>query len=668
MKTTAGENKVNRDFVKSRFQFEENFRIHLERAIPNFGYNGFGEILFYRTYSRQKENGKMETWGECVRRVIEGVMSIRMSYYQQNRIPWDKWYWADFAEKMALSMFKMEWLPPGRGLWAMGTDFMYERGSMALYNCAFVHLSNKTLADDLYWMMDCLMNGVGVGFGVDRVISQPLSVKIPNEYETIQITDTREGWCDSVQMQIQSFIDKKQHGFEFDYSAIRPKGTPIKGFGGTCSGPDSLKSLHTQIAGFFSRFVNEVGYDEVMLKTDLANVIGCCVVAGNVRRSAEIGICDVNDPVFKDLKNYEKYPYRKDHGWMSNNSVTLHDHEDFERMDEIAERVRTNGEPGYLNMRNIPYGRLRTAKHDDVPIDHATGINPCGEIPLESHEVCNLAETFPTVCRDVGMWFQACEFATFYTSTVTLLPTHSEETNRVVMRNRRIGVGIVDFTGWKQKHGLNKCIRWMRDAYKIIRITNKQLADECGIKASIRVTTVKPGGTIPKLPGRTSGAMHPNFEYMIRRFTVAENTPLCERLIDAQIPYEDSAYSAGAKVFEMPLYCGAARPVSKVSIWEQAANLVTLQENWSDNAVSNTLMFREDESDQLESLLSHLAPKTKSVSLLKINAGAYAQMPEEEITKEEYEHRLRKMRTVDFSGLTGESVGELYCEGDQCQI
>ena len=75
-------------------------------------------------------------------------------------------------------MFKMEWLPPGRGLWAMGSDYVYERGAMALYNCAYTDIGDD-IGDSVSWAMDSLMNGVGVGFGPirnDRLRTyQPLS-------------------------------------------------------------------------------------------------------------------------------------------------------------------------------------------------------------------------------------------------------------------------------------------------------------------------------------------------------------------------------------------------------------------------------------------------------------------------------------------------------------
>lgn len=122
--------KYNIKPVIERFKLSENTKKHLKELIPNFGFNGLGELVFRRTYSRNNED-----WSDVVIRVIEGCMSIRKDHYYKNSLEWNDDEWEDFANKMALSLFKMEWLPPGRGLWMMGTDYTYERGSIALYNC-----------------------------------------------------------------------------------------------------------------------------------------------------------------------------------------------------------------------------------------------------------------------------------------------------------------------------------------------------------------------------------------------------------------------------------------------------------------------------------------------------------------------------------------------------
>src|SRR5690606_27799485 len=143
---------------------------------------------------------------------------------------------------------------------------------------------------------------------------------------------------------------------------------------------------------------------------------------------------------------------------------------DFEKLDQIATRVVRDGEPGYINLINLPKGRLG---HDDGLLpDKAIGFNPCGEQPLEDKELCTLVETMPTRCKSIRQWYKALEYATVYASTVTLLPTHSEETNAVMLRNRRIGVGMCDVTGFIQKYKMNKVTRALREGYKIVRSVN----------------------------------------------------------------------------------------------------------------------------------------------------------------------------------------------------
>jgi intein/homing endonuclease len=217
----------------------------------------------------------------------------------------------------------------------------------------------------------------------------------------------------------------------------------------------------------------------------------------------------------------------------------------------------------------------------------------CGEQLQENKETCIIGETFPTVCNDLEKWLKACEYTTLYNSTVTLLPTHQPATNKVVARNRRIGVGLVDFTGWVNDIGMTKVIKSLRKGYKHIRKINREVNAEAGVPESIRVTTVKPGGTVPKLAGRTSGSMYPNFHFMLRRMRIARNSPIHQLLTDANVPYENDLVSANTDVFEFPVKMNINVPQSEdISVWQQAMNLVILQREWSDNSVSNTLNFR----------------------------------------------------------------------------
>lgn len=577
-------------FVEHRHKLRQSLIDEIKSMVPHFEYGEFGKTVFYRTYSRVKPDGSMESWNDTVIRVMEGVSSIRKDWYLKHHLRWEPDNWDHYIRGMAISLFNMEWLPPGRGLWAMGSDFVYERGSMALNNCGFKSVG-KYIGDDVHWIMDALMCGVGVGFDPER--DDSFEVFEPVGRTTFVIPDTREGWCDSVKHRIDCYLNRSSPYVEMDYSQVRPEGLPIKGFGGLSSGPEPLKRLHDQIDEFMRRYMDESHwYDEVLLKSDIVNAVGCCVVAGNVRRSAEIACGSVSDRTFLDLKNYSIYPHRESIGWMSNNSAMFEYDEDFEMLGEIAKRIIDFGEPGVINVKNMKFGRVGRPM-DGLRPDRARHFNPCGEQPLEDGELCTLVETCPTKCSSTERWYRACEYATVYASTVTLLPTHRVESNSVMSRNRRIGVSIIDWTGWVANEGQHKVIKYMNEGYDRIRDINRQVNSDAGIPEAIRVTTMKPGGTTPKLVGRPSGGSYPNFEYQIRRIRVAKNSPIAQLMIESGIPYEDDVASAKTLVFEYPLNVNSkAKFAGEVTLWQQAMNLITLQNCWSDNAVSCTLTFR----------------------------------------------------------------------------
>jgi ribonucleoside-triphosphate reductase len=746
-------------FKETPLYVKEYFHLENEDVLrgmkPDFGYEGFGEAVYFRTYSRRKprpEEGMLpeywpedkhnplatsnwtgqEHWPDTVIRNVNGTFSIRKDWYVKNNIHWDEDYWQEYALGFGEYLFNMYWMPPGRGLWAMGTQFVYDRGSMALNNCGFTKLGNNdTISLDFEWMMDSLMCGVGVGFHAERA---GLRVYRPTGTFIFDIPDTREGWSRALKLLIDAFTIKNARKPIFRFHLIRGPGLPIRGFGGLSSGPEPLIKLLRQVEECFNRYSCQGDYDEVRLKTDVANLVGVCVVAGNVRRSAELGMGDIKDEVFLNLKDYDLYPDRASFGWMSNNTAGCEKDEDFDKLSEVSKRVPIRGEPGIANWRNFPKGRIGK-KNKGLRRDKARGLNPCGEIPLEDKELCNVSETIPTRCPDIRTWLKACEYAAFYSSTVSLLPTHWSCTNNVVARNRRIGVGIIDYTGWIAQDGLFKVTKAMRRGYKVVTATNQWANGQAGVPEALRKTTVKPGGTVPKLAGRTSGAGYPTFEYILRRMRVAANNPVVPLFRAAGILEEaDANGDPNTLVFGFPVKSVGAKAAEHVSLWQQANNLVTLQREWADNSVSNTLYFKpkwvlkgtcsytleldalmcetmgigldEDlscvlaaaksgcwqtpkwkvvlehglyklylynpnhEEDDIEAVLASILPLIKACSLLPHSPnGAYKQMPEEGITKEEYERLRGSIQPIDwttFSGSDGED--EKFCQGDKCDL
>ena len=379
-------------------EFVSSYR---DKKVP-WGYkdaagNSVGEITFLRTYSRLKEDGTKETWVDVCQRVIEGMYSLQKDHAKTNRLPWNDAKAQASAKEAFDRLFNLKWTPPGRGLWVMGTPLVNEqRNSAALQNCAFVSTESMTKinpAKPFAFLMEASMLGVGVGFD-DKGADKDFTIYEPSEGELYVIPDTREGWVDSVATLLNAYLRPDSKAPSFDYSKIRPAGEPIKTFGGTAAGHEPLERLHGHIHRIFKGRAGEKLTRKDI--ADVGNLIGVCVVSGNVRRSAELLMGRLDDQDFLNLKNPAVYPERNSYdsknpgwAWMSNNSVEVCVGND---LSHIVDGIALNGEPGVIWMDvTRKYGRLI-----DPPNNkdwRAAGYNPCAEQSLESFECCTLVET-----------------------------------------------------------------------------------------------------------------------------------------------------------------------------------------------------------------------------------------------------------------------------------
>ncbi|GAA4834130.1 hypothetical protein [Algivirga pacifica] len=663
------------------FKLDEGFLNKYKDIKPPFGFNGLGELVYMRTYSRLNEDGTNEVWWQTVKRVVEGTYTIQKNHILKYQLGWDDEKAQGSAQEMFDRMFNMKFLPPGRGLWAMGSELTTKRNLFAaLNNCSFV--STENLSEDpvkpFEFLMDMSMLGVGVGFdikGADQVtVYQPSKEDIT----THSIPDSREGWVSSVGMLLQTYLAPNRAAISFDYSQIRKAGEPIKGFGGVSSGPAPLQKLHNQIVEKFdgrSAGSKVTGTDIV----DIMNMIGCCVVAGNVRRSAEIVFGDPNDDEYLKLKDYrwnnEKQQmegsaaHRADFGWSSNNSVFATVGMDYNK---VAEQTAVNGEPGYIWLDNIrKFGRLADAP-DNKDI-RAMGTNPCAEQSLESYELCCLVETFPTRAESKEDYLRTLKFAYLYAKTVTLTNTHWAETNRVLLRNRRIGTSMSGVAQFIENKGLDNLREWCDEGYHTIQDWDKIYSEWLCVPRSVKTTSIKPSGTVSLLPGVTPGMHYPESNHYIRRIRIAEDSPLLEQCKAANYHVEPSVSEANTMVVSIPVSIPNVRTVNEVSIWEQVALAAFLQKHWADNQVSVTVTFKKDEASQIKPILNYYQYQLKSVSFLpKLEMGntVYPQMPYEEISKDRYEELVKDLNVLDFNNMTTgvDSEAEKFCDGDHCVL
>ena len=667
------------------FRLSEDFVNKYNNVPAPFGFsdagsNSLGEITFIRTYSRVKEDGTKERWHEVCRRVIEGMYSVQKNHAKDNRLPWNDNKAQKSAQEAFQRMFELKWTPPGRGLWAFGTPMtMEKRNSASLQNCAMVSTRDIDRNDPgalFAWVMDALMLGIGVGFDTIGQDKQ-MPIYAPTEPASIyEIPDTREGWVESVRLLINSFLRQNQPIQEFNYDLIRPLGAPIKGFGGVASGPAPLIDLHTRIRNVIGSRAGEVLDSRAIV--DIVNLIGTCVVSGNVRRSATLALGAPGDDGFINLKNPEVFPERNSYdpekpgwAWMSNNSIAA---EVGTKYEDYVDLIADNGEPGFIWLdvaRN--FGRL--ADPADGKDSRIMGFNPCAEQPLESYELCTLVEVHLNRHESKEDFLKTLKFAYLYGKTVTLMPTHWQQTNGIMQRNRRIGTSLTGIAAFADEHGLPVIREWMDEGYNTIRKYDHSYSEWLCVRESVRVTTVKPSGSVSLLSGATPGVhWGPGGEFYLRAIRFGNTDPMLHLFKAAGYKIEPDLVSANTQVVYFPVASGHKRAEKQVSLFEKIGLAATAQKYWSDNGVSVTLSFdKEEDTKFIAPALNMYEGQLKAVSFLPMGNKTYPQQPYTEITREEYNSYVGTIGKIDWSAIYDgienlEAEGEAYCSTDACEI
>ena len=701
-----------------------------------------GYITYKRTYARRLDENNpdagTEEWWQTCRRVIEGMFTMQKRHCVQAGLPWNNAKAQRTAQLAYDRLFTLKWTPPGRGLWMMGTDFVENRTGAGLFNCAF--RSTKDIREKggylFQWMMDALMVGIGVGFdtlgaGTMKILEPgskfPTPEQPPEQHNTYHringewtciIADSREGWVESVRVLLNAFY----LGYElprFCYDEIRPAGALIKGFGGVASGFEPLADLHRSLIEMYTAASGELITTANIVDTQ--NLIGRCVVAGNVRRSAALAMGSAGDKQFMMLKDptqiheweaelaelskiYPKpekvtakmlaeavgkpveevnpvvaeayarkaelqdlianHPLRH-HRWGSNNSVDVSGVTDFTEYSELTVK---NGEPGYIFLDNArTHGRFKDPQRFDDTL--VMGFNPCVEQQLEDAELCCLVETYPWMHETYEDYLVTLKIAYLYAKTVTLAKTQWPETNAIMLKNRRIGLSMSGFVQAAYQRSFTEMYEWCDRAYEYVQDLDSLYSDWLCVPRSKRTTSIKPSGTVSKLNGSWPGIHHPESEYYIQRIRFSADNDMLPTLIANGYPVEDCAYSPNTKVVSFPVKEEHfVRGKKEISMWEQLEIAAQMQHYWADNSVSVTVTFQDYEAASIPHALQLYSKRLKAVSFLKYQETGYVQAPYEPVDEDTYWALAAGVTPIQRIDTTNQGVGERFCTNDSCEI
>jgi ribonucleoside-triphosphate reductase (thioredoxin) len=649
---------------EDRFAIAPTFVARFVEKEPEWG--PVGKITFKRTYARPLPDGSVEDYWQTLERIVNGVYTVQKWHCHHHNLPWSD----SKAQRSAQIMFQLMWdfkfLPGGRGLWMMGTSYVEDHGSAALNNCSFTSTVDidKSLSEPFCFLMDFSMLGVGVGGdckGAGKVV-----IQAPAYTDDVHVVDdTREGWVDLVARILESYVGKDTIPRNIDYSKIRPYGTPIKGFGGTAAGHEPLDRLVKNIQRVLDRLVGLPITSEAIV--DIFDMIGVCVVAGNVRRTAIIMFGEEDDDSFLNLKNPAvNKDAMNSHRWASNNSIFAKVGMDYAKTASITQKA---GEPGFMWLDNAKkFGRMGELVDDS----RISGFNPCAEIGLEPFELCNLCELFPSRHASYEEFERTIKFAYLYAKTVSLIPTHNSKTNAVMLRNQRIGLSQSGIVQSFMRHGRRTHFEWCDEGYGYVTRLDKMYSEWLCVRPSIKKTTVKPAGTTSLLPGVTPGIHFEHAAYYYRTIRVAKHSPIVTQYRAAGYRIEDDVYDREGRtaVIYFPIKAQLFdRAKHEVSMWEQLENAAQMQRHWSDNSVSTTVSFKADEARDIPRALELYESRLKTVSFLPLEDHGYEQAPYITITESEYNAAIAGVKPMNVSEAThDETATPRYCDGDTCAV
>jgi len=537
------------------------------------------------------------------------------------------------------------------------------KNNLRQYNCSYLNIDDIRAFGETMFL---LLSGTGVGYSVQsRHISQLPKVTLPKEEGYFLAHDSIMGWAQCVDVLFEAYFLGRIRP-QFDFSAIRPKGSYLVTTGSQAPGPEPLKYALNLVE---EKLKLAVGRKLLPLEIhDIICILSDAVLAGGIRRAALISLFDRDDTQMLKCKSGEwwvKAPWRA----RANNSVVLKrgevTQEEFTHIYNLC-RESNAGEPGFFWTN-----------------DYDVGGNPCMEIALNSNQLCNL-----TTINQSNLTSEKDFLDRVYSATLigtlqaayTDFPYVREKWRQVTESEALLGVsftGIADSNGFVTKELLKK-------ASALALEVNEKYAHKIGIKMAARIGTVKPEGSASCVLGSSSGIHSRHAEHYIRRVRMNKNDPLAIYLGNTipDLVENDATSSSGIVVSipqESPENALTRHKETALTLFNRALfyrkNWIeaTYREGVNHHNVSVTISLKENEWEPLLEKMWEKRESYNGISLLPFDDSSYKQMPFEECSKETYENTLKLVKGIDLKLIKEESdntnrIEQLACVGGVCVI
>lgn len=631
------------------------------------------EAITRRTYNRplDEDGTQLETWEQTVHRAT--VVQHERLWKEAGGTP----NAAELSELKQLVLDRKS-LVSGRTLWLGGTDYASSR-ACSQFNCAYSKCQTVYELVDIFWL---LLNGCGVGFrpitGTLHGFLKPIPTleiipsfcspshkgKPDNEEQRpnaengghwyIKIGDSAEAWAKSLGKLMnppKCAVTK----LTIDFSDVRGPGKRLKGYGWICNGAAPLANAYAKI---FEIMNAKAG--DLLNEIDLLDVVNWLGTVLSSRRSAQIALMDYQHPLWEQFARAKDRWWENDakHRQQSNNSLVFWTKPSRKEIKDVMSLIWECGgsEPGFVNG---VAARARAPWFD--------GLNPCGEILLQSRGFCNLVTTavskfkhnFSGLLRAITVISRANYRQTCVDLQDGVLVPEWNQTNEAL---RLCGVSL---TGIAQAP-------WLTD-YQIHQLRNVaisgaySMAEELGLPKPKLVTTLKPEGTGSKIMDVTEGVHKPLGRYIFNRVIYPAADPIVDILEDAGYLVEPHPTDTLSRLVCFPVdYSGCSfglhgnKQINTDTAVEQLDVYRRWNTKWTDHNSSVTISWDIEELDEIVDWLHRYWHDFVAVSWLRRNDPTktakdlgYDYLPQEVRTEADYRAYTAKLTPIDWSKLHG---------------
>lgn len=614
----------------------------------DLGLEALSKITVFSKYAKFiPSKNRRETWDEIVNRyedmMIKKYPSLTQAIVETAKMIRDK--------KILPSMRALQFAGPAA-----------EVNNARIYNCCYLPVDSLHSFSESMFL---LLGGTGVGYSVQRHhVEQLPAITKPGKNRNYLIEDSIMGWADAIKVLMKAYLEG---GFmpKFDFRAIREKGATLVTAGGKAPGPEPLKLCLTHVQAVLDR--KHEGEKLSPLEChDILCHIANSVLAGGIRRSAMISLFDHDDEEMITCKYGNWWETNEQRGRANNSAVLQRGEVSEEEFNALWKRVEASGsgEPGIYWTNNKDWGT-----------------NPCCEIALRPYQFCNLCEvnvSDVTDQEDLNARVAAAAFfgtlQAGFTDFHYLRPIWAKTTQKDAL----LGIGMTGI-------GSGEILKYnLEIAAEVAKSVNRLITEKTGTNEAARITCIKPSGTTSLVLGTASGihAWHNDFYLRTMRFNknediamyLMENHPeLCED--DVLRPTDTVCVRIPVKAPEGSIF----RTETALDTLERVKHFST---NWIKNGhidgdnthnVSATVSIKDDEWPTVGQWMWDNREFYNGLSVLNYFGHTYQQAPFEDISKEQYEERIAKLKELDLTKVTEQDdnveFGQVAaCAGGACNI